>query len=65
MSYSWGNACPDLRLRLDGSSSTGEYKTITVIECQARLENRKCTHRGSCIVRVSDTGKRVNSSDDI
>ena len=39
MSYSWGNACPDLRLRLDGGSSTGEYKTITVIECQARLDN--------------------------
>lgn len=65
MSDSYGNACPDLRLRLDSGGSTGEYKTITVIECQARLDNRKCSHRGTCIVRMTCEGTRVKSSDEL
>lgn len=59
-----GDYCMDLRLRLDSGHCSGEYKQITTIDCQAKLENRPCTNSGNCIIRISDqTNKKVTSKD--
>ncbi len=61
---SFACTCPDLRVRTDHGHSSGEYKSITVVDCMAEIEKRPCKYSGNCITRRSyATGTKLKKGD--